>query len=237
MTKTKSFLDFLTIKGLVDPVALDSLKKEAKEKNKNAEELLVEKKMIEDKVLYQAKAEFLKIPFRDLSDYEPKPEILKFVPIEACQHYRFVPIGINKKEKFLEVGMLNPNNIDAKEALKFIAHRNNLSPKAYVITLNDFRDILKTYSSLKGEVKEALEELEKELKEEKKEVEPIGKEKIEQMAEEAPITKVVALIIKHAIEQRASDIHIEPGEKSIKIRFRVDGFLHTNLTLFPESRF
>jgi len=57
------------------------------------------------------------------------------------------------------------------------------------------------------------------------------KEKIEKIAEEAPISKVVALIIKHAIEQRASDIHIEPGEKATRVRYRVDGILKINLTL------
>ena len=232
MPKTKNFLELLVTRKMIDPVVLDSLKKEVKEKNIKIDELLIERKLISDQNLYQMKGEFFKIPLRDLSKTKPKPEILKLIPLEACQHYRFVPIGINKKKNLLEVGMLNPDDIDAREALKFIAHRNNLSPDPYIITLTDSRNVLKEYSTLKGEVKEALEELEKELVEDKKkEAEPVEKEKIEQMAEEAPITKVVALIIKHAIEQRASDIHIEPGEKSIRIRFRVDGVLHINLTL------
>lgn len=232
MAKAKNFFDFLAGKKLIDPVLLDSLRKEAKEKNLNIEEMIIDREIVSDKNLYESKAEFLKIPFRDLSGDKPEVDVLKLVPLEACQHYRFVPIGIDKKKKFLEIGMLNPDNIDAREALKFIAHRNNLSPKPYVITLTDFRNVLKEYSTLKGEVREALEELEKELKEEKKKpTKLVAREKIEQIAEDAPITKVVALIIKHAIEQRASDIHIEPSEKSIRVRFRVDGILHTNLTL------
>ena len=224
----KNLLDVLVNKKLVDPIVLDGLKKQAEKSKRNVEELILEKELIDENKLYKLKAELLKIDFKDLTGYKPKPEILKLVPLEAAQHYRFVPINTDKK--ILEVGMLNPEDIDAKEALKFIAHRNGLTPKSFIITLSDFKNVLKGYSTFKGEIKEALEELSKELEEEK-EAKPVEKEKIEKIAEEAPISKVVALIIKHAIEQRASDIHIEPGEKAIRIRFRVDGVLHTNLTL------
>lgn len=232
MAKQKNFLDILINKKLITPDVLKSIKKEAEEKNKNIEELLLERKLIDEQQLYQLKSEVLKIPFQDLSKREIELEVLKLVPLEAAQHYGFVPFNIDKKRKILEVGMLNPEDIDAGEALKFIAHRNNLSPKPYIISFTDFQKILKEYSTLKGEVKEALEALKKEIEEEKKKpVEIIEKEKIEKIAEEAPITKVVDLIIKHAIEQRASDIHIEPGEKSTRVRFRIDGILHTNLDL------
>jgi len=232
MAKEKNLLDVLVKQKLVDPIVLDSLRKEAEKKNRNLEELLLEEEAIGEEKLYKLKSEVLKIPFRDLSDYRAKPELLRLIPLEAAQHYRFIPINIDKKKGILEVGMLNPEDIDAREALKFIAHRHELTPKPYIVSLTDFRNILKGYSSLKGEVKEALEELKKELEEEKKKAPKIiKKESIEKIAEEAPISKVVALIIKHAIEQRASDIHIEPEEKSVRIRFRVDGVLHTSLTL------
>ena len=230
MAKKKTFLDVLIDKNLIDPVILDSLKKQAEQENRVIEDLILEKELIGEQKLYQLKADFLKVPYKDLADHKSKPEILKLVPLEAAQHYRFVPLNIEKK-KFLEIGMLNPENIDAREALKFIAHRNNLSPKIYLICPIDFKNVLKEYSTFSGEIKQALEELTKELKEEKKKTVVTEKEKIEKIAEEAPISRVVALIINHAIEQRASDIHIEPSEKSIRIRFRIDGILYTNLTL------
>jgi type IV pilus assembly protein PilB len=230
MASPKSFLDFLVKRKIVDPVTLDSIKKQAEEENRTIEELLIEKELISELNLYQLKAEALKIPFRDLAGFKPRPEILQIVPIEAAQHYRFIPIEVDTKKRILEIGILNPEDIDATEALKFIAHRHNLSPRLLIITPGDFRTILKEYSTLKGEVKEALEELRKEMEVEVA-VGVTEKEKIEKLAEEAPISKVVGLIIKHAIEQRASDIHIEPGEKSTRVRFRVDGFLHTALTL------
>ena len=232
MAKQKNFLDVLISRKLLDPVILENIRKEAERDNRSVEELLLERELIPEKDLYQTKAELLKVPFKDLAGYKPGAEILKLVPLEAAQHYRFIPLNVDKEKMVLEVGMLNPEDMDAEEALKFIAHRHNLTPKSYVITLSDFRTILKEYSSLQGEIKEALTELRKELeKEEKKLSKEEEKEKIEKIAEEAPISKVVALIIKHAIEQGASDIHIEPSEKSIRVRFRIDGILYTNLTL------
>ncbi len=230
MPKQKSIIDIITERNLVDPGVLENIKKEAERDNKNAEDLIVERGILPEETFYQIKSEILKIPFKSLAGSKPIADILKLVPMEAAQHYRFVPLNVDKN--ILEVGMLNPEDIDASEALKFIAHRNDLTPKVYLITLSDFRSILKDYSTLKGEIKEALDELRKEIEKEGK----IGakedeKEKIEQIAEEAPISKVVALIIKHAVEQDASDIHIEPSEKSIRVRFRIDGILYTNLTL------
>jgi len=230
MPKQKNILDILLSQNLIEASVLELIKKESERDNKNIEELLLEKGLIPEEKLYQLKSEILKIPFKALAGSKPGADILKLVPLEAAQHYRFVPLNVDKD--ILEVGMLNPEDIDASEALKFIAHRHNLVPKSYLITLSDFRSIIKEYSNLKGEIKQALEELKEEIeKEEKIGVTEDEKEKIEKIAEEAPISKVVALIIKHAIEQDASDIHIEPGEKAIRVRFRIDGVLYTNLTL------
>ncbi|MBU3922945.1 GspE/PulE family protein [Patescibacteria group bacterium] len=229
MTKQKTILDVLIKKKLIDPVALDSIKRESEESKKNIEEILLEKKIIDEKKLYQLKAELLKTTFRDLTGFKPKQEVLKLVPLEAAQHYGFVPFNVDKKN--LEIGMLNPNDIDANEALKFIAHRNGLSPKVFLISQIDFKEIIKAYSTFKGEVKEVLEELKKEIDSEKKKPTILKSDKSEKISEEAPISKVVALIINNAIEQGASDIHIEPNEKSVRVRFRVDGVLKINLTL------
>jgi len=234
MPQKKNLFDILIEKGIVSAKDLEEIRKEAEVQNESIEEALTRRGLIEENKLYQLKAEIFKIPFRDLSGYKVPTEVLKVVPLEAAQHYRFVPISVDKNEKILEVGMLNPEDIDAGEALKFIAHRHNLRPKPFIITLTDFRSVLKEYSSLKGEVKQALDELKKELDKEAKrgkKEEEIEEIKTEQISEEAPIAKVVALIIKHAIEQGASDIHIEPSEKAVRVRFRIDGILYTNLTL------
>jgi type IV pilus assembly protein PilB len=180
------------------------------------------------------KAEELKLPFVDLSGREVPTEVLKEVPEEAASFYRFVPLA--KKDGTLEIGMVNPEDLKAKEALRFIIRQSGLKAKIFVITPTDFVNILKQYRTLKGEVKKALQELEKELKAEgavrpsRGKVEEIAK----QISVEKPITKIVANLLRYATENRASDIHIEPIEKNLKIRFRIDGILSTGLTLPKE---
>ncbi|MDD5752377.1 MAG: GspE/PulE family protein [Candidatus Portnoybacteria bacterium] len=231
MSKQKSFLDFLVEKKIISTSSAEELDKEIKGTNKTMEEVISEKNLIKEEDLCIFKSQFLKIPYKNLSDFEIEPEIFRIVPLETVQHYRFIPLAIDSKKKILEAGMLNPNDVNAKEALKFLAHRNNLTPKIFIIGITDFQNILKKYATLKGEVKEALDKLKQEIVEEKHKSPATEKEQIEKIAEEAPISKVVALIIKHALEQRASDIHIEPGEKTTRVRYRVDGVLHVNLTL------
>ncbi|MDD3783655.1 MAG: GspE/PulE family protein [Candidatus Portnoybacteria bacterium] len=231
MSKQKSFLDFLVEKKIISTSSAEELDKEIKGTNKTMEEVISEKNLIKEEDLCIFKSQFLKIPYKNLSDFEIEPEVFRIVPLETVQHYRFIPLTIDSKKKILEAGMLNPNDVNAKEALKFLAHRNNLTPKIFIIGITDFQNILKKYATLKGEVKEALDKLKQEIVEEKHKSPATEKEQIEKIAEEAPISKVVALIIKHALEQRASDIHIEPGEKTTRVRYRVDGVLHVNLTL------
>jgi type IV pilus assembly protein PilB len=182
----------------------------------------------------KARAKALKVPFIDLTGKQIPVEALKEIPEEAATFYKFIPIA--KGENTLEVGMVNPDDLKAREALRFIALRSQLEPRVFIITPTDFQNVLKQYRTLRGEVEKALKELEKELKEERVKV-PI-KAKPEEMAErivaEAPVTKIVAVILRHASEGRASDIHIEPIEDRVKVRFRVDGVLYTSLFVPKE---
>ncbi|MBL7053273.1 MAG: type II/IV secretion system protein [Candidatus Portnoybacteria bacterium] len=173
----------------------------------------------------------LKIPSIDLSHKNIPVEVLKEIPEEAASFYSFVPIS--RKDNVLEVGMVNPDDLKAKEALRFITRRSNLEPKIFAITLDDFKNVLKQYQSLRGEVNKALKELKEEIEAEEgfKSLKGKSNEITEKIVAEAPITKIVAVILRHAIEGKASDIHIEATEDKVKIRFRVDGVLNTSLIL------
>lgn len=185
--------------------------------------------------LAQAKAKELGVPFVDLTEKIIPSEVLRQVSEEAATFYQFVPIG--KKDKVLEVGMVNPNDLKSQEAIQFIAQSRNLTPRIFLITVTDFKNILRQYRSLKEEVETALGELEKELTRrattvvEKEAKKVRAGEVLERVMAEAPITKIVAVILRHAQEGRASDIHIEPVEERVRVRFRVDGVLYTSLIL------
>ena len=109
-----------------------------------------------------------------------------------------------------------------------------MKAQSFLVSRHDFEEVLKRYRTLRGEVAQALEELESELSgdtvtlEQKKE---LARSDDEAISEEAPITKVVAVVLKHATEGNASDIHVEPGKKELRVRFRVDGALRTSLVL------
>lgn len=175
--------------------------------------------------------EEIKFPLIDLLGKEIPKEVLKEIPEEAAVFYRFVPIA--KKGNLLEVGMVDPSDLKAKEALRFITRRNKIESKIFVISEEDINKVLKQYRTLGGEVKKALKELDKELKSNKKvghKKEKVG-DRVSSIVSDAPITKIVAVMLKHAVEGRASDIHIEAIKDSLKIRFRVDGILYNSLIL------
>jgi len=201
--------------------------------SKNKKQNLREKEIAEAKT----KSKILKIPFKDLDKGKISKEVLKEIPEEAAVFYKLVPL--KREGDILEVGMVDPDDLKAREALRFIARRNKLKPKIFIITPSDFGNVLKQYRSLGGEVKKALEELEKDL-EKVEEIEPEKKkegkleEAVKRISVEAPISRIVAVILRYAVEGGASDVHIEPIEEQTKIRFRIDGVLHTSLFLPRE---
>lgn len=174
-----------------------------------------------------AKSESYGVPAYELKGRKVDFNALKYIPEESARHYKVAPLEI--KDGVLEVGMVNPSDIEAREALKFIASKTNVPLKIYVVSLHDFEQILEEYKSLGGEVTKVLSEFELALQEEKPVLAAPGAEGA--FVEEAPVTKMVAVIIKHATEGRASDIHIEPAKDKLRVRFRVDGILYTSLLL------
>jgi len=161
-----------------------------------------------------------------LKDRIIPPETLQEVPYETAAFYQFIPF--EKDQNKLKIALINPNNITALEALKFISQHHNVQTEIYQTEPQDFQIALKQYASLGKEVEKALETLEVELQ---KKPTAEEEEKIERLTEEAPITKMVAVILRHAAEGNASDIHIEPTQKNLQVRFRMDGILHTSLIL------
>ena len=182
--------------------------------------------------ILKAKSTISGTPYLDLTSVKIEAQVLQEIPEDAALHYRFIPA--EKKGNELVVGMVDPEDVEAQEALKFIALKANFVPKIYVISQSDFNSIFRQYRNLGKEVDKALEQLEEELGVGDLSVAEVGAEKIEQIAAEAPITKVVAVILRHAVEGRASDIHIEPLENETRVRFRQDGVLHSSI-LLPKS--
>ncbi len=171
-------------------------------------------------------------PTRSLKDLAIPGKVLEYIPEDSALHYRVVPLAV--KDGVLEVGAVDPNDLDARDALNFISARIGLPYKLFLITADDFDSAMEQYKGLSGEVTQALSELDSELAAsigEEKIKTPKNKEEATRIVEDAPVTKIVATIIDYASDGNASDIHIEPRHDNVKVRFRVDGVLNTSLVL------
>jgi type IV pilus assembly protein PilB len=224
-----SLLKQLVQKGLVkDKEKIASLEYEIKESGKKEEDLILKEGIVQEPVLYGLKSEMLNIPLREVTADQVPLETLGLIPEETSKYYQMIPI--NKTDEFLEVGMVYPDDLKAREALKFLARQGSFNYKVALITPTTFKNLLKQYRDLKREVGMALEELETELKTETVKMKTSSAE-FERMAEEAPITKIVAVILRHAVDGEASDIHIEPTREKLRVRFRQLGALHPSIFL------
>ncbi len=205
----------------------------AEETKRPYESILIEKGISKDTVrkLY---ADYYQVPFFVIPEgFNITEEILSYIPEESAMHYRIVPLRI--ESDILVVGANDPDNIQIREVLNFVSTKYNITYKLMFMLDEDIKRAHSFYANLKGEVTDALESLEGELNAEiAAEVEEASEEDkktMEHIEEDAPVTKIVATILRYAVDGAASDIHVEPTETKVVVRFRVDGILTTSLEL------
>lgn len=229
-------LSILGDKGLLPKGSLVAIKEEVASGAKTFENALLERGISASEIL-EARGAYYQVPTRVVEAGSVQYEVLNYVPEESARHYRIVPLGI--AEGALEVGLTDPDNLEAVEALNFIASKISLPYKLFLISDQDFEKVLQMYKGITNEVGRALTELdtttglEDVITEIPEVTTSTGGKMIEggTMKEDAPVTKIVTTILRYAVDGRASDIHIEPTDKELKVRFRVDGILHTSLRL------
>jgi len=204
------------------------LELKAKNSSSTEEEIILKEKILLEEDLFRLKSKLLNLPFFKVNKDEEIPlEVLELVSEEAAVNYKM--ISLYKKGNVIGIGMVYPENISAQNALRFLSNKENFNYQVNVITIDDLNHVLKQYSALKRETKRALTEFSKE-KSEILIALAKGSSSVE-MTGEAPIIKMVLVILRHAIEGNASDIHIEPGREKLNVRFRQDGVLHLSLFL------
>jgi type IV pilus assembly protein PilB len=221
-----SILDFANEKGFLTPEQYRTVRSEV-EKGDYYEIAFDEINITQDQVL-EIKSQFYNFPGKRITGNSISEEVLKMVPAKTVELYSIIPL--DKKDHELVVGFVNPHSEGAREVMDFITSSLGLSFKILVVTKLDFDQATGSVDQLINEVGSALSELEGELiLEPDKPVENAVDS--EPDANAAPVTKIVATIIRHAKEDHASDIHIEPYETETKVRFRVDGALKQSLAL------
>ena len=222
---TTLFQELLKTK-IITPEQGVAIQDTAKKEGKDLGQVLIGQGIISDDDLATLKSKLYRLPVMHLAEIELSHEALKEITEDVVNFYKITHFG--KENSTLKVGILNPEDVEALEALKFAAADKGLTLERYVITYKDFETIVKNYRTLSGEVGQALESLNEEFD---KKVTTAPGQSLEEITAEAPVTKIVAVIVRHAVDSRASDIHIEPFEDRVRVRFRIDGVLITALTL------
>jgi len=237
-----TFLEVLVKKNLITEGQMGEIKSLAQSKyNGDINSALLEFGIPEEKLLAE-RGEYLGMPVKKVNIRELSFDPLKYISEDSAVHYHFVPIEL--KDDVLNVGITDPENIQAMDALGFISSKIGIPFKIFLISKSDYESAMGIYRGLSGQVEDALDKLNQEetlitkaISEEDlgKEIKSVKKGEEKKIVEDAPVIKIVAVIMRNAIEGGASDIHIEHTGEKVKVRFRVDGALYTSLILPPNA--
>ncbi len=222
------FEQFLVSNGFIKPEVMADLSAVAKQGGENLNQLIITRKILEEEDLAKAKAAFFNIPYVDLRKSQVPGEVLSLIPQESMNFYNAVPFELSGQT--LKVAIADPSNLSALEALEFLGKKQNVQVQLFLASETSIDIVIGRKKNLKKVVGQALKDIE--IKQQTA-LKPKSEERLiqPQVIEEAPIIKIVDVILTNAIEGNASDIHIEPSEKDVRVRYRIDGILHTSLML------
>lgn len=187
------------------------------------------KKTDDDKLVSAAGA--TEIAVLKVAPRKIETDVINIIPEEVSKKYKIA--AFEKDKDKIKVAIFDPHNINALNALRFIAEKEKLDIEIYQASDEVFSDLLNFYSRPTEVIKKAMETFHEEGAKGLKELQKKEPKKRE-VLKDAPVTKLVQVIISHAIEGKASDIHIEPMEGEYRVRFRVNGILHISLILPKE---
>ena len=224
------FLDVLVQDGKLTQEQVGQLRNEQLQTNKSYEDLLTEKKLVNEVELTQAKAKFDNVPFIKISETSILPEALELVGESVAKRYGVLPFSYDKSSKMLKVAMKDPMDL---AAISFLKQKTDSTVEVYAAVPSELEQALSDrYSEdISSEVSQALEQ-----------TGGIGEKVVQQQAasvksevvRDAPVNRIVETILDFALKARASDVHIEPQTGKTRVRYRIDGILMEKLVL-PRS--
>jgi type IV pilus assembly protein PilB len=218
----KKFEEVLVKLKLVTKEQLNEAKIESVRSGEDLDEVLFKLQIVSKEDSIKAKAISLNVPYVDLTSVKVDQNILKNISKEMAKKYKAVPFGFSGN--MLNVAMANPNNV---QSIEFIERKSGFRVNPYMASEEGIEKVIDQFQNLTSEVSEALKNVENSPKLEIK----AGEEKLEELTQDAPVTRAVNTILEYAAKSKASDIHIEPQEGALKVRFRVDGILQETMSL------
>ena len=231
----KDRLTEILIKGnLLKKKDLDKALEIQKKSGGSLGKILVDQGFISQRDLVVAVSNQLDVPPIDLTKYKIDKELIKLIPEKVARQYLLLPLS--KMGNSLTIVISDPLNVLAIDDLKLMTH---FKIDLAIAPENEIKEAINSYYGVRAEMQEIskiLEEVKPDDEVEMVEDERIDVSEVTEESQKAPIVKVVSLILNEAIKKRASDIHIEPCEKFLKIRYRIDGNLHDVLTLPKKNQ-
>jgi type IV pilus assembly protein PilB len=211
--KAKQLGQILIEQGLITSAQLEQALEEHRKTPKSLGRVLIDLGLIKESDLVRALAEQVGLEFVDLADYHIDPAATTLLPDALARRYRAIPIG--ERDGKLLVAMSDPANVYALDDIRTITNRD---VQPVVATAADVEQAIQKFAGMDGQVEALASQASEQLE--------TDDEQIEAALEEAPIVKLVQAIMTQAVGDRASDVHIEPTERDVRVRFRVDGVLH-----------
>ncbi len=225
------FEKLLVEQGLLTEDQLQELRQESTEKGKSIVNLISERNLVDPESTVKTIAKAEGVPYVDLRKFKVDAELINTIPKDLAKSYQVVPIGILNGR--LAVGMIDPTNL---QAVDFITRKIGQPVIPHMVSSDSINAILTQYkadvsddiSDVMGSVSEFAESEKKEDQESK------SPEQVKSFVQDAPITRALNTILDYAAQLKASDVHVEPREENVKVRFRIDGILQDTMTLPKE---
>jgi type IV pilus assembly protein PilB len=210
---------------LITPEQYQKLKIEAARQNIEVDKLIHDLGIVPEEKYYEAQAKMLNVPFTSVTTLPFSPEALGFIPRSVAERFQLIPFTYDKETKVLSIVMSNTTDV---EAIEFVKQKTGATIKTFQGVPTEISQAIQTQYSfgLVGEVKAALKESEQIQK-----IKTFDIQSISEVIKEAPIAKIVSTILEYAVKSRASDIHLEPQEDRVRVRYRIDGILYERLSL------
>lgn len=226
----KQVEDLLVSKGQVSADEIKALHEKAKSSGEPFLALLVSEGHVSNEDLTKTIAQATKVPYVNLASAKVSPEVLELLPQEIAERYMAVPLG--QMQNRLVVAMLDAGNV---QAVDFLSNKIGRPLKVYLASQEGINNALKQYKiDVSKDVSEALDRNEQPVAGDEQAQATAGDkptENIQTIVQDSPISKALSTILEYAAKNRASDIHIEPLEKELKIRCRIDGVLREIMKL------
>ncbi len=228
----KSLVGHLFEKGVISLQMANKVRVEQSKSNKPEKEALLEMGLVNEEQIVKAQSEIFNIPFVDLNKVMIPDNLLSGLDVRFLKNINLIPF--EKTQSHLKVAMINPFDVQAIQSFK-AQNKENVQLSIYITTQDSLHAVADRFlgQAISSEVSEALEDVEEVA------VTKLDSEQADSLdsAElvNAPIAKIVNSILRFAIKTKTSDVHIEPLEERLRVRFRVDGVLMEKLSLPKTS--